>query len=155
MPATHEYAGIHSGRFINARFEGHSYDDYFEFLVKCQCNRQIIAANVRVVFDPQTYLISIRLYETDIITYTPGEKFWACDGGYVTATTTTRMSQFGPLGVRFWRSGNRVWCSRGPIGRDHVYPVEKPPLAPVYHETDPRVAFDPLRRRRRSIRLHP
>lgn len=152
MPATHAYAGIGAGRYINAKFEGHTYLEYLNFLRKSDCQRQIIGANVRVVFDPVTWHISIRLYDTDIITYVSNDTFWANTQGWVTMTTVTRMNQFGPLGVRFWRHENEVWCSRGPIGPWHIYPIEKPDSAVEYVEPTHPICPDPHKRRRRTIR---
>lgn len=152
----HAYSGIHSGRYINASFEGHTYLDYLQFLATKGVQRQIIGANTRVIFHPDDYVITIRLYTTDILGYTPQGTFWANDGGWVTATTATRMQQFGPAGVHFWRSKGEMWCSRGRAWIGQRYPVEPTYDAPVYVPPEPEtriVAHDPLTRRRRSIRI--
>lgn len=152
----HAYSGIHSGRFINASFEGHTYLEYLQFLATRGVQRQVIASNTRVIFHPENYVITIRLYETDILGYTSDGMFWASDGGWTTATTATRMQQFGPAGVTFWRSKGEMWCSRGRAWIGQRYPVVPPCNAPVFAPPEPEtriVPHDPLTRRVRSIRL--
>lgn len=152
----HAYSGIHSGRFINAAFEGHTYLEYLQFLATRGVQRQIIASNTRVVFHPENYVITVRLYTTDILGYTPDGMFWANPGGYVTATTTTRMQQFGPKATHFWRRNGHIWCSRGQCGLGLRWPVVPNYAEPVFVPPEPEtriVPHNPLTRRVRSIRL--
>jgi hypothetical protein len=127
-----------------------------QFLATRGVQRQIVGANTRVIFHPDNYVITVRLYDTDILGYTPDGMFWANDGGWTTATTATRMQQFGPAGVRFWRLNGEMWCSRGRARIGQRYPVAWPADGPVYVPPEPEtriVPHNPLTRRRRSIRL--
>lgn len=146
---THAYSGIYAGRFIKTEAECHTYEEYRAWLGSCWI--RIIASNVVVRWEHRYDVVEVILYHTPILRFTPHDTFSAYSGGYETMTTVTRMQQFGPKGVGFWRYKGKVVCSRGPCVEGVYYPIKLP--EPVVPETPiPSVRFDPLARRKRTIR---
>lgn len=153
MPATHVYAGIVASKFVKAEADCRTYSQYANYLAGRSC--KTIAANVHVVYDRAYAAVLVKLYNTVILRFLPGELFSAENGrgAWNTLTTVTRLTQFGPPGVTFWRKRGRLMCSRGQCGEGIFYPVFKPePPEPE----PPRIAYAPEARRRRTIRaVHP
>ena len=97
---THQNAGIPANSYIKTKddVEIHSYEDCAAFLGAAK--EKVIASNVKIVrLDAKT--CGVKLYKTVIITYCSDGTWTASNGGYNTPTTSTRCSQFGPVGVRF------------------------------------------------------
>lgn len=113
MAANHPYAGISACHFINSKADIHSYEDCVRFLGD-ECTKKL-ASNMLVCSGPRHLCnplwCHVRLYETNIITYWRDGSFIVDHGGHITATTVTRLNQFGPHLVHFYRHRNRLWVS--------------------------------------------
>lgn len=155
---SHAYSGIPASAFIKAEADCHTYMEYMNFLGGIW--RKQIASNVHVYLNRCDFSVCIELYATDILWYYPDGAFSADAGGHVTMTTATRLCQFGPRHVHFWRSLKSLWSTRGICARHNRYPVEVSPekfIETAYYEhadafLDPRVVRDPFSRKKRFIR---
>jgi hypothetical protein len=121
--ATHNYAGIASLGNINAKAEIKSYAQAKAFLGDDR--EKIVASNVTIVAHPDKS-ISVRLYDTDIITYYPDETFSWTNGGFNTPTTANRATQFGPAGYSFYHHKKILCCGGKAESPDLRLPVVPP-----------------------------
>ncbi len=152
MAATHAYAGIPATRFIRAKAGCRSYQEYKDWLAESgtQYRWAQIAANVTVTYVREYDAIAVNLYYTRVLIFLADGRFSADHGGHLTPTTVTRLNQFGPPGVRFWRHRRRLWCDRGLCGEGVFYLCVLPPEPPPPPPPPPPLAS--AGRRRRTLR---
>jgi hypothetical protein len=109
MSASHPYAGI-AARYIKVRGDRqiNDFDDALAFHGCYGDNARVGArtdtVHLRVTEWAKSGLpsaITIRIYNTDIVTYYDDGTALINHGGRVTPTTVNRISQFGPIGWYF------------------------------------------------------
>lgn len=99
--STHTNAGIAALTTLKTvgNAEVHSYEDAECFLGGLSFRK--IASNV-MIFRNSPTTISVKLYQTDIVTYHKDGTFTAQNGGFNTPTTSARAQQFGPRNTYFY-----------------------------------------------------
>jgi hypothetical protein len=86
-----------------------------------------IASNVDLAFRQgrgEDYF-GIVLYNTEIVRFYQDETFSVDNGGFNTPTTSTRVTQFTPMGYSAWHSKGKMMLNSSATGHDVRFPNQR------------------------------